>query len=121
MIRTLVQRLTIGTLLALSIFGLSVDLGSADVEIDDHKLEAFIAAALAVDHVMDRWQPRIVQAKNSDDAETLHSRANAEIKKTIERTEGISFDEYQRIRKAITSDPDMLDRVTNIMWQQHGK
>ncbi len=119
MIRTLVQRLTIGAVLVLVVYGLSVDLGSADVEIEDRKLEAFIDAALAVDLVMDKWQPRIVQARDSKNAEMLHSQANTEIRETIERAEGISFDEYQKIRKVIASDPDILDRVTSIMWQQH--
>lgn len=119
MIRTLVPRLTICALLALFVFGLSVQLGSADDEIEDQKLEAFIDAALAVDHVMDKWQPKIIQAKGSDKAEALHSQANTEIRETIERAEGISFDEYQKIRKVIASDPDMLDRVTSIMWDQH--
>ena len=121
MIPTLVQRLLVVALLALPVFALSVQLGSADVEVEDQKLEAFIAAALAVDHVMDKWQPRIIKAKNSGAAERLHSKANAEIKKTIERADGISFEEYQRIRMAIAADPDMLDRVTSIMWQQHSK
>ncbi len=121
MIRTLVLRLTVGVLLILSVIGLSVQLGSADVEIEDQKLRAFIKAALAVDGVMDKWQPKITQAQGSEETETLHVQANAEIRATIERADGISFDEYQAIRKAIASDPDILDRVTHIMWEQQGR
>lgn len=121
MIRTLVPRLVIGAALASAILGLSVQLGSADAEVGDRKLEAFIDAALAVDHVMDKWQPKIIQSRGSEEAETLHVKANAEIRETIERADGISFDEYQKIRKAIATDPDMLDRVTHIMWRQQNK
>lgn len=121
MIRTLVTRFTVGAVLALAIYGLSVQLGTADAEVEDRKLEAFIEAALAVDHVMDKWQPKIIQADGGEETETLHVQANAEIRQTIERTEGISFDEYQDIRQAIAKDPKMLDRVTSIMWQQQKK
>jgi len=119
--RTLVLRLTVGALFALSVIGLSVQLGSADIEVEDQKLRAFIKAALAVDNVMDKWQPKITQARGSEEAETLHVKANEEIRETIERADGISFDEYQVIRKTIAADPDMLDRVTSIMWEQQGK
>lgn len=123
MIPTLVLRLAAGALLALSIGGLSVQLGSADAdaEVEDQKLEAFINAALAVDRVMDKWQPKIIQANGSAEAETLHVKANVEIRETIEQADGISFDEYQKIRQAIAADPDMLDRVTDIMWQRRNK
>ncbi len=118
MIHTLVPRLTIVALLALAVIGLTIQLGSADDEIEDQKLEAFINAALAVDNVMDKWQPRIIQEKETNKAEALHSQANAEIKQTIEQAQGISYDEYQEIRRVIASDPNMLERVTAIMWQQ---
>ena len=121
MTRKLVLRLAAGAVLALSVIGLSVQFGSADAEIGDKKLEAFIDAALAVDHVMDKWQPKIIQAKGSDEAENLQVKANAEIRETIDRADGISFDEYQKIRKAIVADPAMLDRVTHIMWEQQNK
>jgi hypothetical protein len=121
MTRTLVLRSAAALILALSVFGLSVQLGSADAEVEDEKLEAFINAALAVDHVMDKWQPRIIQADGGAEADKLHIKANAEIKETIEKADGISFDEYQKIRKAIAADPEMLDRVTQIMWQQQNR
>ncbi len=116
--RTLAPRLAVVALLGAALFGLSIQLGSADVEVGDKKLQAFIKAALAVDHVMDKWQPKIIQAKGSQETKSLHLKANAEIRETIERTDGISFDEYQKIRNAIAADPDMLDRVTSIMWQK---
>lgn len=121
MIPTLVSRLAIGAVLASVVFGLSVQLGSADVEIEDKKIKAFIEAALAVDHVMDKWQPKIIQASSSDEAETLHGQANAEIRAAIEGADGISLDEYQSIREAIAADSAMLDRVTEIMWQQRNQ
>lgn len=121
MTRTFAFRLVPVALLALSVIGLTVQLGSADVEIEDQKLRAFIKAALAVDGVMDKWQPKIIQARGSEQTEKLHVKANAEIRETIERADGISFDEYQTIRDAIAADPDMLDRVTSLMWEQQGK
>ncbi|MGI9451434.1 MAG: DUF4168 domain-containing protein [Geminicoccaceae bacterium] len=121
MTRTLVLRVAVGALFVLSAIGLSVQLSSADVEIEDQKLRAFIKAALTVDSVMDKWQPKIIKARDSNETEMLHVRANAEIREAIESADGISFDEYQKIRNAIAADPDMLDRVTNLMWEQQGK
>lgn len=114
-------RVIAGALLGLSVLGLSMQLGSADISIGDRKLEAFIDAALAVDGVMDKWQPKIIQAGDSEAAEALHTKANAEIRETIERTKGISFGEYQVIRRAIAKDKDMLARVTDIMWRKQAK
>ena len=119
--RTLALRLSVGAALALSVIGVSIQLGSADVEIEDQKLQAFIKAALAVDNVMDKWQPKIIQAGDSAQSESLHVKANEEIRAAIERADGISFDEYQTIRKAIAADPEMLDRVTSLMWRKRGE
>lgn len=104
-------------LLCLAVYGFSNDRGSAKVELGDGKLEAFVAAAAAVDRVMATWQPKIIGAEDSQ-AETLRDRANTEIRESIEKVEGISFAEYRMIREAITTDPDMLARVTEIMRRQ---
>lgn len=118
MMLTLARRLAGCAVIGAIVYGLSVQLGSADSEIEDGKLIAFIEAALAVDQVMDKWQPKIIQADGSDEAETLHVKANAEIRETINEAKGISFEEYQNIRNAIATDPEMLDRVTSLMWDQ---
>ncbi|MGI9437523.1 MAG: hypothetical protein ACR2Q4_22300 [Geminicoccaceae bacterium] len=121
MMLSLLPRLAAVALVVLSILAVSMQLGSADINVADRKLEAFIDAALAVDDVMDKWQPKIIRAGDSDAAEALHTKANAEIRETIEHADGISFSEYQDIRHAIAADSDMLARVTEIMWRKQAK
>lgn len=103
-------------LLSVAIFGLSNDRGSANVDPDDRKLEAFVEAAAAVDSIMASWQPKITRA-DSNDAAALRHQANIEIRRSIEQTDGISLSEYRKIRRELATDPDILARVIDIMRQ----
>ena len=107
-------------LLVVAILAVSVAWSSAQVDrsaddFEDGKLEAFISAALAVDHVMDRWRPKIARSADAEHAAALRAQANREIRSTIERTDGISISEYQHIRQVVADNPDMLKRITSIM------
>lgn len=93
------------------------DRGAATIDPMDQKLEAFVEAAFAVDHVKATWQPRIAGA-NVDQAADLRQQANSEIRKSVDAVEGISFADYQRISKSLASDPDLLARVTDIMRER---
>jgi hypothetical protein len=90
------------------------DRGSATIDPLDQKLEAFVKAASAVDQVMAVWQPRIASAE-ADHAAVLRQQANDEIRQSIDSVEGISFADYQLIRQGLSSNPDLLSRVTDIM------
>lgn len=103
-------------LLGVAIFGLSNDRGSANVDHDDRKLEAFIEAAAAVDSIMASWQPKIIRA-DSNDAAALRRQANIEIRRSIEQVDGISLSEYRKIRQELATNPDILARVIDIMHQ----
>lgn len=107
-------RLLGAVLFGLAVFGLSNHRGSANVDTEDRKLEAFIEAAAAVDGVMATWQPKIGRA-DSETADALRHEANLEIRESIERVDGISFAEYRDLRQAIVLDPDMRQRVTDLM------
>lgn len=116
--RHLLPRFGLAALLAVATLGLSIGLGSADGDLEDYKLEAFITAALAVDQVMESWQPRIVRAKDDRQVADLRARANREIERSIERVDGITLPEYRQIRQTIAADPAMLERVRVIMRRQ---
>lgn len=104
-------------LLCLLAFGLFDHRGSADVNEEERKLEAFVMAAAAVDDVMATWQPKIVRADDRR-AKGLREQANLEIRDSIEKVEGISFAEYREIHHAIAGDPEMLARVEAIIQRQ---
>lgn len=116
MFRSCLFRVLGVVLLGCAIFGLSHHRGSAHVDAEDRKLEAFVEAAAAVDGVMAVWQPKIAQADDIT-AERLHDEANLAIRESIEKVQGISFAEYRDLRQAIAIDPDMRRRVTSLMQQ----
>lgn len=118
MLRRQFPKLAGALLLGLLVFALSNDRGSADIDPLDRQLEAFIEAASAVDRVTSDWQPKIARADNRQ-ATALRDQANIEIRESIEAVDGISFAEYQRIRRTLAVDPELLARVTEIMHQQH--
>lgn len=91
--------------------------GVATADPMDHKLEAFVEAASAVDRVKAVWQPKIASA-DAEQVITLRQQANQEIRRSIDAVDGISFADYQRIRQNLASDPDLLARVTDIMREQ---
>ncbi len=107
--------LLVVAILAVSVAWSSAQVDSSSDELGDVKLEAFISAALAVDDVMDRWRPKIARSANDTQTAALREQANQEIRSTIERTDGISVVEYQRIRRIVAGDPDMLARITKLM------
>ncbi|MEZ5932461.1 MAG: hypothetical protein R3F54_10990 [Alphaproteobacteria bacterium] len=111
-------RLCVPALIGLAVLGLSNDRGSADVDPEDRKLEAFIDAAAGVDRVMAAWQAKIAHADDHS-ADALRLQANSEIRKSIEEAEGITLAEYKAIRRAIALDPAILARVTEIMRARH--
>ena len=114
MIRRQLPGICCAILFGAVILGVSNERGSAEGDIEDRKLEAFIEAAAAADGVMAVWLPRIAQA-GDDDVEPLHRQANLEIRRSIEEVDGMSFDDYRRIRQAIALDADMLTRVQDMM------
>ncbi|MEL6965015.1 MAG: DUF4168 domain-containing protein [Pseudomonadota bacterium] len=91
--------------------------GAATVDPMDHKIEAFVEAASAVDQVKAVWQPKIASA-DADKAAGLRQEANKEIRRSIDAVDGISFADYQSIRQRLASDPELLARVTDIMRDQ---
>jgi hypothetical protein len=86
----------------------------AEAVVDDTKLEAFVTVALEVDRVMDEWRPKIATADLTK-LDQLQAAANDDIVNTIKGSKHITFDEYQAIRKAVISNPDILTRITEII------
>ena len=62
MTRRQLTRILGALLLCLAVYGFSNHHGSAKVDLGEGKLEAFVAAAAAVDGVTAFWQPKIIAA-----------------------------------------------------------
>lgn len=120
MLRRHLSGISVAAIIGVVAFGFSNDRGSANADIDDRKLEAFVTAAVEVDRVIAAWQPRIVRAEDRLAAK-LRLQANAEILQRIEDVDGMSVDEYRAIRDDIAIDPDMLARINTLLSERNGR
>jgi hypothetical protein len=87
---------------------------------DQVKLDAFVAAKLAVRDLAAVWNPRIQAAETREQAGEMIGQASAEMVAAVDRTEGISADEYQAIRAAAESDPALAAQIDEIYRQRAG-
>jgi hypothetical protein len=112
---------------ALSIAALALALAASGsawaqtrTEFTDQQLESFVVAALAVDKLVREWNPRIQGAKNAEHAAQLRDQASAELVDTIQRTEGITLEQYQEIGRAAQNDPELAARINEIYQDRAG-
>jgi hypothetical protein len=89
-------------------------------EFTDQQLESFVVAALAVEELIRQWNPRIQGAESAEQAAQLREQASTELVDTINRTEGITLEEYQEIGEAAQGDPDLAARINEIYQEQAG-
>ncbi|MFQ5774087.1 MAG: DUF4168 domain-containing protein [Kiloniellaceae bacterium] len=108
-----VKTLVLAAALGLSLAGPA----RAQASFDEAKLEAFVTAAVAVGALIDQWLPRIKSAESQEAADRLRAQANAELVAVIDRTDGISVDEYKAINDAARSDPALSARIEGIYQQ----
>lgn len=88
---------------------------------DQAKLEAFVAAKLAVRDLAETWNPRIRAAESREQAGQMIGQASAEMVAAVDRTAGMSADEYQEIRAAAESDPALAARIDELYRQRAGE
>lgn len=111
-------RLSVSVLLSLLLFFAALPQATAQEAIDDQKLEAFVAAVIKVDRLIDQWTPKIQNAENREEAAALNQQANDELKQAIEETDGISVPEYQQISQALRENPELLTRMQKAYKEQ---
>lgn len=80
----------------------------------DAKLASFIDAAKKVDDVITQWNPKIEGAKTPEDKQKVLGQAEQDAVKAIEKTKGISVDEYRQISQAARSDPQLAAKLDQL-------
>jgi hypothetical protein len=108
------RRICGAAILALS---LALTIGAANAQTttyDDTKLQSFVTAALSVNELIQQWTPRIQGAQNEAEAADLRTQANSELIAAIEKTDGMTVDEYREISLAAQSDPTLMARIEQI-------
>jgi hypothetical protein len=78
------------------------------------QLESFAVAVVRVDEIGRKWLPQIQSAPDEQAATELRQQANAEMVEAVE-AEGLSADEYNRIYLAAQSDPELNQRIMDMI------
>jgi len=110
---TAMRSLGISILLGVTAIGVA----SAQAKVSDAKIHAFLTAATSVNEVIEEWTPRIKGAESQEAADDLRAQADAELRATIEATDGISLNEYKEIAQAAQTDPALSARIEEIYQQ----
>lgn len=105
------------TLAALLVWAASAT-GYAQSAFSDQKLEAFVAAAVAVTELSEQWRQRIGEAGSEEKANALREQANQELVAAVEGTDGITVQEYKDISDAARGDPELSAKIRQIYDQQ---
>lgn len=78
---------------------------------DDSKIDAFIAAALAVAETREAYMAQLQAAADEAQQMEIIQAADEAILQTVENTPNITVDEYIAIGEAATTDPELAARI----------
>jgi hypothetical protein len=77
----------------------------------DAKLQSFASAVVAVNAIVERWEPQIQAASSDTDKQQMVEKAQQEMRAAVEGTEGLTVEEYQAIGQAAQGDPQLQARI----------
>ncbi len=85
--------------------------GTAPAAISDQKIEAFAVAYLQVDKVRQNYAAKIGAEKDAVSKQKLQNEANQQMINAVEKSPGMSLDEYKTIITAAQANPDVAKKV----------
>jgi Domain of unknown function (DUF4168) len=89
-------------------------LAQAATTFSDAKLSSFIDAAKKIDGVIVAWNPKIAAAKTPEEKQQVLAQAEGEALQAIEKTKGITVDEYRQIGEAARQDPELAAKLDKL-------
>jgi hypothetical protein len=90
----------------------------ATASFSDAKLNSFIDAAKKIDGVIVAWNPKIAAAKTPEEKQKVLAQAEGEALKAIEKTKGITPDEYRQINEAARQNPELAAKLDKLYQQR---
>jgi hypothetical protein len=87
-------------------------------EFSQSELESFATATLKVRDIRSKWQSQMQSADNADKAKELQSQANVEMVNAVEAN-GLTVETYNAIATAARSNPELANRITQLLEQGH--
>lgn len=83
-------------------------------EVSEAEIEAFVDAYVALNEVREEYNRQLTEAEDQDTARELQLEANEAMVDAIEET-GMSPEEYQQVATAVNADPEVRDRVSQLL------
>lgn len=93
--------------------------GAPQTDWSEDELQSFASAAMAVDEVFTKWRTRIAEADTAEEANEMQQEASEEAVDAVER-EGLTIEQYNEINQAIQADPELYDRVIEMIQAEQG-
>lgn len=87
-----------------------------DVEFGDDKIAAFVDARESVVEISQQWEERLNNAESQEKLNSLQQQAQEEMVEAV-RDEGLTVNEYNMIVDATQTDPELRERVNEMMTQ----
>lgn len=87
-----------------------------NVEFGDEKIAAFVDARESVVEISQQWEERLNNAESQEKLNSLQQEAQQEMVEAV-REEGLTVNEYNMIVDATQTDPELRERVNEMMTQ----
>lgn len=87
-----------------------------NVEFGDEKLAAFVDARESVVEISQQWEERLNNTESQEKLNSLQQEAQQEMVAAV-REEGLTVNEYNTIVDATQTDPELKERLTEMMTQ----
>src|SRR5438128_9515190 len=89
-------------------------------EPSDNQVEAFASAALQVQQIRSKWQTRMQEADNAENAQELQVQAATEMVSAVQER-GLTVETYKAIATAARDNPDLAGRIVKLMDQSRSR
>jgi uncharacterized iron-regulated membrane protein len=87
------------------------------IEVEEADLEAFADAYIEISDLREEYTERLQAAEDQEAAHELQQEANQAMTAAIEDA-GLDIQDYQEIATALSADPDLRDRVTELVAER---
>ncbi|MCC9625536.1 DUF4168 domain-containing protein [Thalassospira sp. MA62] len=83
-------------------------------QFSDEKLQQYASAVTEIQQLNTKWQQRIQQSEDPNEAQALRQDASEEMIGAV-RDEGLTLDEYNQITTAATNNPELSSKITSYL------
>ena len=87
----------------------------AQEEFSESKLEAFVAAASQLTTIRESLAAQLQTVEDPREQQALVAEANENMAETVEQAPGITVDEYNAIVVAANDDPELAERINELL------